>query len=123
MESPKTARGKRKARKKFQISAKVNIQLENVCCLFAELEMSGVTSRSGRVIKKSTKLMDFTSPDDIETVKAKKMASASRKLNMVRRLETPSNYNNNKQYFLDAIHSHKDGTGARHFLRATGEAL
>lgn len=46
--------------------------------------MSGVTSRSGRVIKKSTKLMDFTSPDDIETVKAKKMASASRKLNMVR---------------------------------------
>lgn len=40
-------------------------------------------SRSGRVIKKSTKLMDFTSPDDIETVKAKKIASASRKLNMV----------------------------------------
>ncbi|CRK91089.1 CLUMA_CG004777, isoform A [Clunio marinus] len=47
-----------------------------------ENELSGVTSRSGRVIKKSTKLMDFTSPDDIEIVKAKKMASASRKLNM-----------------------------------------
>lgn len=30
--------------------------------------------------------MDFTSPDDIETVKAKKMASASRKLNMVNRI-------------------------------------
>lgn len=42
--------------------------------------MSGVTSRSGRVIKKSTKLMDFTSPDDIEAKKAKKMAAASRKL-------------------------------------------
>lgn len=46
--------------------------------------MHGVTSRSGRVIKKSTKLMDFTSPDDIETVKAKKMASATKKLNMVK---------------------------------------
>jgi hypothetical protein len=47
-------------------------------------DTSGVTSRSGRVIKKSTKLMDFTSPDDIETVKAKKMASATKKLHMVR---------------------------------------
>jgi len=47
-----------------------------------ELDLPGVTSRSGRVIKKSTKLADFTSPDDIETVKAKKLASASRKLNM-----------------------------------------
>lgn len=28
--------------------------------------------------------MDFTSPDDIETVKAKKMASATKKLNMVK---------------------------------------
>lgn len=45
--------------------------------------MPGVTSRSGRVIKKSTKLMDFTSPDDIDTVKAKKQASASKKLHMV----------------------------------------
>ncbi|KAG5684909.1 hypothetical protein PVAND_014119 [Polypedilum vanderplanki] len=45
-------------------------------------EGDGVTSRSGRVIKKSTKLMDFTSPDDIERIKAKKMAAASRKLNM-----------------------------------------
>lgn len=48
------------------------------------MDLPGVTSRSGRVIKKSTKLMDFTSPDSIETVKAKKIASASRKLNMVR---------------------------------------
>lgn len=42
------------------------------------VDLSGVTSRSGRVIKKSTKLMDFTSPD-IETKKqkAKKMASVS----------------------------------------------
>mgnify|MGYP007092099398 CR=1 FL=1 len=48
----------------------------------SEVDLSGVTSRSGRVIKKSTKLIDFTSP--IETVKAKKMASATRKLNMVR---------------------------------------
>lgn len=47
------------------------------------MDMSGVTSRSGRLIKKSTKLIDFTSPDSIETVKAKKIASASRKLNMV----------------------------------------
>lgn len=57
---------------------------KNNCFYFVELDMSGVTSRSGRVIKKSTKLMDFTSPDDIETLKAKKMASASRKLNMVK---------------------------------------
>jgi tRNA(His) 5'-end guanylyltransferase len=52
--------------------------------------MSGVTSRSGRVIKKSTKLMDFTSPDDIEAKKAKKMAAASRKL-MVGKLEISLN--------------------------------
>lgn len=50
---------------------------------FLEGDISGVTSRSGRVIKKSTKLMDFTSPDDIERIKAKKMAAASRKLHMV----------------------------------------
>jgi hypothetical protein len=54
-----------------------------IYCSILDVDASGVTSRSGRVIKKSTKLMDFTSPDDIETVKAKKMASASRKLNMV----------------------------------------
>lgn len=47
-----------------------------------EGDISGVTSRSGRVIKKSTKLMDFTSPDDIERIKAKKIAAASRKLHM-----------------------------------------
>lgn len=47
-----------------------------------EGDISGVTSRSGRVIKKSTKLMDFTSPDDIERIKAKKMAAASRKLHL-----------------------------------------
>ena len=40
----------------------------------------GVISRSGRVIKKSTKLLNFTSPDDIEAKKAKKVAAASRKL-------------------------------------------
>jgi hypothetical protein len=50
---------------------------------FSEGDISGVTSRSGRVIKKSTKLMDFTSPDDIERIKAKKMAAASRKLHLV----------------------------------------
>lgn len=51
------------------------------------MDLPGVTSRSGRVIKKSTKLIDFTSPDSIETVKAKKIASASRKLNMVNKFE------------------------------------
>lgn len=96
MESPKTARGKRNARKNFQICERKTFSASKQknlresrwteVCLFAELEMSGVTSRSGRVIKKSTKLMDFTSPDDIETVKAKKMASATRKLNMVKPL-------------------------------------
>lgn len=45
--------------------------------------MSGTTSRSGRVLKKSTKLMDFTSPDSIETIKTKEARRASRKLNMV----------------------------------------
>lgn len=34
--------------------------------LFLDLEVTGV-SRSGRVRKKSSKLMDFESPDDIET--------------------------------------------------------
>lgn len=53
--------------------------------MFIDGDILGVTSRSGRRIKKSTKLMDFTSPDDIETVKAKKMASATKKLNMVKR--------------------------------------
>lgn len=95
MESPKTARGKPNATKKFQICERKTFSIKTKklresrwteVCLFAELEMSGVTSRSGRVIKKSTKLMDFTSPDDIETVKAKKMASATRKLNMVKLL-------------------------------------
>lgn len=33
---------------------------------FADLEVTGI-SRSGRVRKKSSKLMDFESPDDIET--------------------------------------------------------
>lgn len=34
-------------------------------CIFLDLEVTGV-SRSGRVRKKSSKLMDFESPDDIE---------------------------------------------------------
>lgn len=38
------------------------------------LEVTGV-SRSGRVRKKSSKLMDFQSPDDIETVKTPKRTS------------------------------------------------
>lgn len=33
---------------------------------FLDLEVTGI-SRSGRVRKKSSKLMDFESPDDIET--------------------------------------------------------
>lgn len=33
---------------------------------FVDLEVTGI-SRSGRVRKKSSKLMDFESPDDIET--------------------------------------------------------
>lgn len=33
---------------------------------FSDLEVTGI-SRSGRVRKKSSKLMDFESPDDIET--------------------------------------------------------
>lgn len=42
-----------------------------------------VVSRSGRVLKKSSKLMDFTSPDDLDTMKSKKsMSGASKKLNM-----------------------------------------
>lgn len=59
------------------------IPLLNEFQYFLDGDIPGVTSRSGRVIKKSTKLIDFTSPDDIEIVKAKKMASATRKLNLV----------------------------------------
>lgn len=36
-------------------------------------------SRSGRVLKKSSKLADFASPDDIETAKLKKIDKAARK--------------------------------------------
>lgn len=44
----------------------------------AELEVTGV-SRSGRVCKKSSKLMDFQSPDDITDAKQKKAAAAAHK--------------------------------------------
>ncbi|XP_001866980.2 HMG box-containing protein 4 [Culex quinquefasciatus] len=43
----------------------------------AELEVTGV-SRSGRVCKKSSKLMDFQSPDDITDAKQKKAAAAQK---------------------------------------------
>uniref|UniRef100_A0A1Q3F767 Putative hmg-box protein hmg2l1 n=1 Tax=Culex tarsalis TaxID=7177 RepID=A0A1Q3F767_CULTA len=44
----------------------------------AELEVTGV-SRSGRVCKKSSKLMDFQSPDDITDAKQKKAAAQKSK--------------------------------------------
>ncbi|XP_050075361.1 HMG box-containing protein 4 [Anopheles maculipalpis] len=42
----------------------------------SEQEVTGVVSRSGRVCKKPTKLMDFQSPDDIEA-KQKKLPSTT----------------------------------------------
>lgn len=40
-------------------------EILNLCNISADLEVTGV-SRSGRVRKKSSKLMDFESPDEIE---------------------------------------------------------
>lgn len=70
--------------------AKIELQLKDegylmmLSVTILDADMLGVTSRSGRKIKKSTKLMDFTSPDSIETIKTKEARRASRKLNMVR---------------------------------------
>lgn len=50
--------------------------------------------------------MDFTSPDDIEIVKAKKMASASKKLNMVSSMKSTLLYNLTFYPFVDSIHAH-----------------
>lgn len=79
-------------------------------------DISGVTSRSGRVLKKSTKLMDFTSPDDIETVKAKKQASASKKLNMVRHSSLIIIENLILQtIILDSTLAYKNGTRNKYY--------
>lgn len=58
-----------------------------------DLEVTGV-SRSGRVRKKSSKLMDFESPDEIERTYNKKTPISSRKFDttdsqMGRKLHKP----------------------------------
>lgn len=72
-----------------------------------------VSRRSGRVLKKSSKLADFASPDDIETTKLRKIDKAARKqLNMVK--ITHKNFAkflifNLAPFFVDAVQSHQNG--------------
>jgi hypothetical protein len=81
MDSPKASCGKR-LMQKLPLDEKLSLfELKKYFPLFFFPESDMLQqSRSGRRIKKSTKLIDFTSPDDIEAKKAKKMAAQSRKL-------------------------------------------
>ncbi|XP_058463014.1 HMG box-containing protein 4 [Malaya genurostris] len=66
----------------------------------AELEVTGV-SRSGRVCKKSSKLMDFQSPDDLSDTKQKKTHKVK-----------STNSGSGLEYLTDVIKSEQDSDAA-----------
>ncbi|XP_058832576.1 HMG box-containing protein 4 [Topomyia yanbarensis] len=75
--------------------------MEHTPKVHAELEVTGV-SRSGRVCKKSSKLVDFQSPDDLSDAKQKK----------AQKLKTPNTSGSGLEYLADVIKAEHDSDAA-----------
>lgn len=61
------------------------LSLNFVLIAFADSEVPGIRSRSGRVIKRSAKMRDFAYPEKIKTVTVKKKILTLKKPKMVRK--------------------------------------